>query len=92
MHDSVFPKEASLEAALSRYSDFFALFDSFKGYVEFFLLQDLVNKDCSAIEFFMPFENFKSPAVPKALDSYCAYKDLVIQFVNKRNERILLAP
>ena len=81
-----------LEAALSRYSDFFALFDGFKGYVEFFLLQDLVNKGCSAIEFFMPFENFKTPAVPKALDSYFAYKDLVIQFVNKRNERILLAP
>ena len=30
---------------LDRYSDFFALFKDFDGYVEFFLLQDLINED-----------------------------------------------
>jgi hypothetical protein len=77
-----------LEDALSRYSDFFALFDSFKGYVDFFLLNDIVSKDYSEIEFFMSFENFKTPAVPKTFDAYCSYKDLAMSFVNKRNQRI----
>ena len=80
-----------LKDVLSRYCDFFALFNNFKGYVEFFLLQDLVSEVDSKIEFFMPFESFKTPAVPKTLDAYCAYKDLAMEFVNKRNQRILLA-
>lgn len=87
-----YKKEASpLEDPLLRYGDFFALFDSFKGYVDFFHLQDLVNEDYSEVEFFMPFENFKTPAVPKTFDSYCSYKDLAMNFVNKRNQRILSA-
>jgi hypothetical protein len=36
--------EASpLADVLARYGDFFALFETFEGYVEFFLLNDLVN-------------------------------------------------
>ena len=82
--------EASpLQDTLSRYSDFFTLFDNFKGYVDFFLLNDLVSKDYSEIDFFIPFENFQTPAVPKTFDSYCGYKDLAMSFVNKRNQRIL---
>lgn len=81
-----------LEDVLSRYSEFFVLFVNFKGYVDFFLLQDLVNKEYSAINFFMPFENFKTPAVPKTFETYCSYKDHAMNFINKRNQRILLAP
>ncbi len=85
-----YKKESSpLEAALSRYSDFFSLFENFKGYVEFFLLQDLVSSDYSTIKFFMPFENFKAPAVPTTADDYLSYKKLAIEFVNNRNQRIL---
>ena len=80
-----------LQDVLSRYSEFFTLFENFKGYVDFFLLQDLVNKDYSAVEFFMPFKNFKTPATPKTLEAYCSYKEQAIKFVNKRNQRILLA-
>lgn len=80
-----------LQDVLSRYSEFFTLFENFKGYVDFFLLQDLVNKDYSAVEFFMPFKNFQTPAVPKTFESYCSYKEQAINFVNKRNQRILLA-
>jgi hypothetical protein len=80
-----------LEDVLSRYSEFFALFQNFKGYADFFLLQDLVNKDYSEIEFFMPFENFKTPAVPKTFEAYCLYKDKAMNFINRRNQRILLA-
>jgi hypothetical protein len=80
-----------LEDVLSRYGKFFALFQNFKGYADFFLLQDLVNKDYSEIEFFIPFENFKTPAVPKTFEAYCLYKDKAMNFINRRNQRILLA-
>lgn len=82
--------EASpLTEVLTRYADFFGLFGNFQGYVEFFLLQDLVAKDFSKIEFFMPFEDFKTPAVPKTLEAYLSYKEVTIKFINERNQRIL---
>lgn len=80
-----------LTEALSRYADFFALFKDFQGYVEFFLLQDLVAQDFSSINFLMPFEDFKTPAVPKSLEAYIAYKDQTIKYINARNQRILTA-
>jgi hypothetical protein len=82
-------QESPLTDVLERYQDFFALFETFKGYVEFFLLQDLVTEDFSAIKFFMRFKDFKTSSVPKTLNEYLDYKDLSIDFVRKRNERIL---
>ena len=81
-------EESPLTDVLKRYEDFFALFETFKGYVEFFLLQDLVTEDFSGIKFFMRFEDFKTPAVPKTLNEYMSYKDLSINFVKNRNYRI----
>ena len=82
-------EKSPLTAVLNRYADFFALFGNFKGYVVFFLLQDLVAGDFSAIKFLMPFDDFKTPAVPKTLEEYLYYKDLTIKFINERNQRIL---
>ena len=78
-----------LTDVLSRYAEFFRLFHNFQGYIEFFLLQDLVAEDFSAIRFFMHFDDFNTPAVPKTIDSYLSYKDLTIKFINNRNQRIL---
>jgi len=78
-----------LTEVLTRYADFFRLFGDFKGYVEFFLLQDLVSEDFLEIKFFRHFEDFKTPAVPKTLEDYLSYKDRAIKFVNNRNQRIL---
>lgn len=78
-----------LTEVLTRYADFFGLFGNFQGYVEFFLLQDLVAEDFSEIKFFMPFGDFKTPAVPKTIDAYLSYKDLTIKFIKERNLRIL---
>lgn len=81
--------EASpLSEVLGRYKSFFELFDNFQGYVEFFLFQDLVAKDFSEIKFFMPFNDFKPPVVPKTLDTYLSYKSSVINYITARNERI----
>ncbi len=81
--------EASpLSDVLARYADYFRLFGDFRGYAEFFLLQDLVNTDCTAVRFFMPFDNFKSWPVPGSLTAYLEYRDLAGGFVEARNRRI----
>ena len=64
------------------------MFQDFKGYVEFFLLQDLVTEDCSAVRFFMPFDDFNTPSVPSDGDTYKEYRRLSIEFIEARNGRI----
>ena len=79
-----------LSEVLIRYGDFFKLFNDFQGYVEFFLLQDLVTEDFSAIKFFIPFKNFTTSPVPRNIDTYLAYKELTIKFIHERNQRIAI--
>ncbi len=74
--------------ALARYSDFFALFGGLQGYVEFFLLQDLMNADQSSVAFFAPFDDFKSPSVPRDAETYSEFMSRSIAFVEARNRRI----
>ena len=77
-----------LADTLTRYDDFFALFEDFQGHVDFFLLQDLVVDDYTAVRFFMPFDDFMTPSVPKGVDTYGEYRRLSIEFVEARNRRI----
>jgi hypothetical protein len=77
-----------LADVLARYHDFFALFGNFRAYVDFFLLNDLVTEDYSRINFFMPFADFSSPAVPRDVDSYLDFRQRSIDFVSARNRRI----
>jgi hypothetical protein len=84
-------ESSPLSDTLARYRDFFTLFTDFRGYVDFFLLQDLVTKDYSAIKFFMPFYEFRTPSVPRDVDSYAVYRRLSIEFVKARNCRIRAA-
>ena len=81
-------KPSPLDDTLARYSDFFALFRDFEGYVDYLLLQDLVEADRSTIKFFMPFDDFKTPSVPGNVEEYVAYRQLSIAFVDARNRRI----
>ena len=77
-----------MDEVLKRYDKFFDLFKNFKGYVSFFLLNDLVNEDCS-IRFFLPFKNFEDNPLPKDLREYLIYKKNVENFISKRNQRML---
>jgi hypothetical protein len=52
------------------------LFDDFPGYVSFLLLDDLVNDDIS-VTFFMPFDDFDPPWVPKDVGAYKEYPPLL---------------
>ena len=79
---------STLGETLARYPDFFALFESFEGYVKFFLLQDLVNEDSTAVRFLMPFDDFRPPAFPRTMAAYQDYRRLTIEFVTSRNRRI----
>lgn len=60
---------------------------SFAGYVDFWLLDDLVDPD-GAVKLFLPSENFTLSAVPRNLADYLAFCERTIEFVTARNERI----
>lgn len=77
-----------LTGTLARYADFFRLFCDFRGYVEFFLLQDLITEDYSAVQFFAPFDNFRTSPLPGSVPEYLAYRQLAMNFIEARNHRI----
>jgi hypothetical protein len=83
-------QSSPLGETLARYGDFFALFENFSGYVDFFLLQDLVTDDGAAVRFFMPFDNFRTSSVPEDDATYREYRRRSIEFIEARNRRIEL--
>jgi len=74
-----------LAATLRGYADFFALFGDFGGYVEFFLLEDLLDPD---LRFFLPFDGFSRSALPQDVGEYRSYRDRACAFLERRNARI----
>ena len=82
-------EESPLSDTLDRYKSFFKLFDNFQGYINFFLLQDLVTEDYSSIKYLIPFNSFEKPPLPSDVDEYRLYKTNMTDFVSARNQRIL---
>jgi hypothetical protein len=70
-----------------RYENFFKLFESFENYVNFFLLDDLLNEKLQ-VKFYLPFDDFKTKPNFKNVEDYLIYKNKVIEFVQQRNDRI----
>jgi hypothetical protein len=81
--------KSPLTAVLARYAHFFELFQDFRGYVEFFLVQDLVSADYSAVQISEPFDDFGGSPIPRSVDEYSAYKAAAMSFIEARNQRIL---
>ena len=81
-------KTCPLLGALTRHKPFFDLFKTFKGYVEFFLFQDLATDDFSEVRFLHPFQGFKSKNYPKNLKEYRLYMNKMLEFIDLRNKRI----
>ncbi len=75
-----------LQPTLDLYWKFFDLFETFDKYVEFFLLQDLVED--GQVRFFLPFDEFRRPALPVDVDEYREYMANGKQFVVARNLRM----
>ena len=76
-----------LAATLDRYADFFALFETFEGYVDFFLLDDLVQS--SQVKFYLPFDGEFGQPLPNTVDEYNEYMANTMGFVTARNRRIV---
>jgi hypothetical protein len=82
-------KPNPLENVLNQNSSFYKLFGSFTGYVDFFLLQDLVNPDYELIYFLPPIKQvFESSPLPESKVEYMQYMQSSTSFTLKRNERI----
>lgn len=80
-------KTSPLYLTLLRYSNFFYLFGDFAGYINFFLLNDLIDENYN-IKFYLPFNNFTTRPTFTNIDQYILYKSGVINFINSRNMRI----
>jgi hypothetical protein len=81
-------KNSPMGETLTRYDNFLKLFGNFKGYIDYFSLNDLATEDYNAIKFFTPFNNFESSSLPSSLQEYILYREASIKFVNARNQRI----
>lgn len=82
-------KKNPLSETMERYESYFKIFDNFKGYIDFFLLQDLVSSDYSSIKYLIPFKDFDSTPLPRNVEEYVVYKNNMIKFITNRNNRIL---
>ncbi|MCL1978594.1 MAG: hypothetical protein FWG60_00315 [Methanomassiliicoccaceae archaeon] len=80
-------ESSPMSDVLERYASFFALFDDFRGYVDFFLMQDMVDDDYN-VRFFLKFDDFRSSPLPQNVEEYMEYKENATAFVNSRNIRI----
>ena len=78
-----------LQEVLTQNAAFFKLFESFAGFVDFFLLQDLVDVNYESINFFTPIKQmFESSPLPASKEEYLQYMKSSTSFTAKRNERI----
>lgn len=81
-----------LADVINAYADFFALFGEreagFRCFVDFFHFQDLVTPDYKEIRFFLPFDNFARPGTPATTEEYVAYRENVLDFIEKRGQRM----
>jgi len=80
-------EKSPLGETLARYADFFELFGDFDSYVEFFLLQDLV--DAGRVRFMLPFAAFEGNPLPGDVGTYREYRKAAIEFISARNQRML---
>ena len=62
--------------------------ESFENYVEFFLLQDLIDNKSSAIKFYLPFDDFRTRPSFNSVEDYVSYKSKVLEFNISRKARI----
>lgn len=80
-------ESSPLDTALHRSKEFFELFVDFKGYVDFFLLQDCVDEDYN-VKLWLDTPLWITDPMPETVESYNDWIDKEIDFVAKRGRRI----
>ena len=81
-------QESPLYKTLQSDKGFYDLFVDFKGYVDFFFLQDCVSHDYSKVDIWMGDTSFKKSGLPKTVDEYFEFIRREHEFLDKRNARI----
>ena len=74
-----------MNGTISRYEDFLKLFNNFRGYVQFFLLDDMVNIDYYNVKFFNAFNSFITDPYPKEVNEYSAYIENTTSYIKVRS-------
>ena len=67
------------------------MFVDFKGYVNFFFLNDLVTEDCGAVKFWDGWKDFSNNPIPETVDRYLEFLQNELTFVEARNSRISIS-
>ena len=67
---------------------FFDLFVDFKGYVDFFFLQDCVSEDYSTVDIWCGDTSFEKGGLPETIEDYFEFIRREHIFLDKRNARI----
>ena len=76
-----------MESCLAGDKAFFDLFIDFRGYVDFFLLQDCVDNDYN-VKIWMDTDLWQTNPFPKDVDEYLDWIQTQLDFVDRRNKRI----
>ncbi|MDE7406031.1 MAG: hypothetical protein K2M89_04075 [Clostridiales bacterium] len=77
-----------LSNVLDKNKDFFNLFVDFKGYIDFFYLQDCVSSNYGSTNFWLGNGNFSENPLPKSIVEYKQWIANELAFVRSRNQRI----
>lgn len=80
--------DSPLADVLAAYGDFFALFEDFEEFVDFFHFQDLVTADYESIQFYLPFEDFSRGGTPLTTDEYVACMEATLSLIKRRQHRM----
>lgn len=80
-------ESSPLEATLQKDKAFFDLFVDFKGYVDFFFLQDCVDEDYH-VKIWLDTPLFEDNPIPMNVEDYCRWINSQLDFVEKRAKRI----
>ena len=82
-------EKSPLSDTLERDRQFFALFNDFKGFVDFFYLQDCVSEDYSRVVFWQKDCSLKKTVpLPKDADEYFYWIQKELEFVERRAGRM----
>ena len=81
-------QDSPLSWCLEQDRKFFDLFIDFKGYVDFFFLQDCVTDDYRKVKMWLDTKLFESDPFPKGKEEYLRWIQCNLDFVGKRNTRI----
>ena len=84
-------EESPISKTLARDKEFFDLFVDFKGFVDYFFLQDCVSPDYSSVKIWVGNAEFTEEPLPKTVDEYLLWINQQMDFLEKRNGRIAAA-